>query len=171
VTIEIAEGAKLTVDGTEVAVPSGKQTFVTPTLDPNRVYFYEMKAAAKKDGKDVSVSKRISVKAGQTVSVKLTELKPWTAPKPDNKEETAQISVKLPKEAQLYVDGVLCPLTSAERAFDTPPLAKGKTFQYTLKAEITREGKTVSETKRISVAAGKQVAVEFEKLPVLAASR
>ena len=167
VTVEIAEGAKLTVDGKAVEVKGGKQTFVTPELDPSRIYFYEMKATAKKDGKDVAANKRVSVKAGESVTVTLKELKPWTAPKPD-KEETALINVRLPEEAKLFVDGVLCPLTSSERSFDTPPLERGKSFSYTLKAEIIRDGKTVSETKRIAVEAGRTVSVEFAKLPAVA---
>jgi uncharacterized protein (TIGR03000 family) len=170
VTIEIAAGSKLTVDGKEVTFAGNSQTFVTPALDPSRIYFYEMKATGQKDGKPVAATKRVSVQAGHTIKVDLKDMKSWTAPKPE-KEEAALINVKLPDDARLYVDGVLCPLSSGERTFDTPALERGKTFHYTLKAEITRSGKTVSETQVVEVEAGKQVAVEFNKLPVVAASR
>ncbi len=170
VTIEIAAGSKLTVDGQAIALEGNSQKFVTPELDPSRIYFYEMKATGVKDGKPVAVTKRVTVQAGQSVKVDLSQLKGWTAPKPD-KEEAAMINVKLPSEARLYVDGVLCPLTTSERNFDTPALERGKTFHYTLKAEMIRDGRTVSETQRVAVEAGKLVAVEFAKLPVLAASR
>jgi len=151
-------------------MPATSQTFVTPALDPSRIYFYEMKAVAQKDGKPVAATKRVSVQAGHTVKVDLKDLKSWTAPKPE-KEEAAVLNVKLPEEARLFVDGVLCPLTSGERTFDTPALERGKTFHYALKAEVNRGGKTVSETQVVEVEAGKRIAVEFNKLPVVAASR
>jgi len=170
VTIEIAAGSTLTVDGKEIPLAGTSQTFVTPALDPSRIYFYEMKATAQKEGKPVAATKRVSVQAGSVVRVDLKDLKSWTAPKPE-REEAALLNVKLPDDARLFVDGVLCPLTTGERTFDTPALERGKTYHYTLKAELTRGGKTVSETQVVEVEAGKRVAVEFNKLPVVAASR
>jgi uncharacterized protein (TIGR03000 family) len=169
VTIQVAEGATLSVDGKTVVMTAPSQTFVTPELDTKRTYFYDMKATAKKDGKELSTSKKVAVRAGEKITVDLRDLKPWKAPNPDKEE--ASLSVKLPAEAKLYVDGVLCPLTSAERVFETPPLAKGKQFTYTLKAELVREGKTLTETKRVPVEAGKRVSVEFGNLGVATASR
>jgi uncharacterized protein (TIGR03000 family) len=169
VTIQVAEGAKLTIDGKAIAMTGTTQTFFTPELDPSRVYFYEMKATAKKDGKELSANKKVAVRAGEKVKVDLRELKPWKAPSPEKEE--ASLSVKLPADARLYVDGVLCPLDSSERNFETPPLEKGKQFTYTLKAEVVRDGKTLSETKRVPVEAGQQVSVEFGNLTVATASR
>jgi uncharacterized protein (TIGR03000 family) len=169
VTIQVAEGSKLTIDGKAIAMTSATQTFVTPQLDPSRVYFYEMKASAKKDGKELSANKKVAVRAGEKVTVDLRDLKPWKAPAPE--KDQASLSVKLPADAKLYVDGVLCPLESAERIFETPPLEKGKQFTYTLKAEVVREGKTTSETKLVPIEAGQQVSVEFGNLTVATASR
>jgi uncharacterized protein (TIGR03000 family) len=68
------------------------------------------------------------------------------------------------------VDGVECPLATDTRAFDTPSLQPGQQFYYTVKAEVVRDGKPVSETRRVIFEAGKKIDVEF-RLPVETARR
>jgi uncharacterized protein (TIGR03000 family) len=64
----------------------------------------------------------------------------------------------------LYIDGVACPLTSSTRTFETPSLQTGQRYYYILKAELVRDGQTLSEQRRVIVEAGKQVTVEFTEL-------
>jgi uncharacterized protein (TIGR03000 family) len=73
----------------------------------------------------------------------------------------AHVVVKLPAEARLFVDDKPCPLTSATRAFDTPDLQPGQAYYYTLRAEVTRDGRLVSESKRATFRAGEESVVEF----------
>ena len=82
----------------------------------------------------------------------------------------ARIIVRVPADAKLTVDGVDCPLTTETRAFDTPNLQPGQQFYYTVQAQVTRDGKSVSEIKRVIFEAGSSVDVEF-RLPVETASR
>ena len=51
----------------------------------------------------------------------------------------ARLTVKVPEDARLYVDGVRCPLTTDTRTFDTPELEAGRKYSYTLKAEVVRD--------------------------------
>lgn len=98
---------------------------------------------------------------------------PAPAPKPVEKKAeaaSARITVRLPADAKLSVDGVECPLASDTRAFETPRLQPGQKFYYTVKAEVVRDGKPVSETKRVIFEAGRQIDVEF-RLPVESARR
>jgi uncharacterized protein (TIGR03000 family) len=168
VTVQTPEGAKLTVDGKEIELTSTSQTFVTPELDPKRTYFYEMKATIKKDGKELSINKRVAVKAGEKVTVDLSDLKRWKGPKPDDDEENGEVKVSLPAEAKLFVNGTLCPLDSDERTIETPALKKGKVYHYTLKAELKLADRTVIQTKRVSLQAGKVTKVAFEELTAVA---
>lgn len=75
--------------------------------------------------------------------------------------ETARVTVHLPAAARLYVDGILCPLTSDTRAFDTPPLRPGRDYAYILKAELVRDGQTVTNSKRVLVRSGETSSVDF----------
>ncbi len=79
------------------------------------------------------------MRAGQTSAADFTKLT-------TQGKDAARVTVKLPADARLYVDGVPCPLTSATRSFDTPELDAGRSYYYTLKAEVVRDGETHAAT-------------------------
>lgn len=81
-----------------------------------------------------------------------------------NGRNVAHITVNLPSDARLWVDDVVCPLTSSTRSFDTPVLQPGQKYYYTLKVEVDRNGQTLSEARRVYVAAGQQVSVDFNSI-------
>jgi uncharacterized protein (TIGR03000 family) len=74
----------------------------------------------------------------------------------------ATIVVSLPAEAKLIVDGKPTKAASARRYFISPALEQGQDYFYTLKAEFTRDGQTVSTSKRVTVRAGVESLVTFE---------
>lgn len=79
-------------------------------------------------------------------------------------ETPARITVRLPADARLSVDGVDCPLTSDTRTFDTPAIAPGQKFYYLLTAEVVRGGRPVAQTRRVDFRSGEDVIVSFEDL-------
>jgi uncharacterized protein (TIGR03000 family) len=93
------------------------------------------------------------------------------ARRPAQTGERARVTVHLPADARLFIDDTDCPLTSDTRVFETPPLEPGRSFYYTLKAEVTRDGKPRVASQQVIVEAGKQVTVEFKNLPALATAR
>jgi uncharacterized protein (TIGR03000 family) len=97
------------------------------------------------------------------------EKKPETLQKPESKgkEEAklpapATIVVNLPAEAKLTIDDAATTSTSSTRVFASPALEPGRDYFYTLKAEVVRDGKTVTATKRITVHAGEETQVSLE---------
>ncbi|HMF14957.1 MAG TPA: sulfatase-like hydrolase/transferase, partial [Gemmataceae bacterium] len=64
--------------------------------------------------------------------------------------EVIVITVRLPADAVLEIDGFKTESTGQVRTFETPPLSAGKTYSYTLKA--TSQGKEVS--RKIEIAYG-----------------
>jgi uncharacterized protein (TIGR03000 family) len=73
----------------------------------------------------------------------------------------AKVIVSLPAAAKLAIDGNATTSTAAERTFVSPALEAGKDYQYTLTAELVRDGKNVTETKTIIVRAGETTNVNF----------
>ncbi len=78
----------------------------------------------------------------------------------------ATLRVHLPADAILYVDGKLTSSASGTRQFVSPPLDPNKNYHYSLKAEATRDGKTVTTTRRVDVRAGRteEVYLNFDNL-------
>ena len=88
----------------------------------------------------------------------------------DKKPEAASaapavIYVSLPADATLTIDGNATRSTSASRSFVTPVLPKGQEFNYTLKAEVVREGQTYSVIRRVTVQGGVDTRINLE-IPV-----
>src|SRR5262249_32665187 len=86
--------------------------------------------------------------------------------KDENKDEAAaaapaRITVHLPADARLTVDGEPTTSTSAVREFVSPALPAGQAFRYTLQAEFTRNGKAVVVKKDVIVKAGLRTEVRF----------
>ncbi len=93
-------------------------------------------------------------------------------PRPKETAAPARLVVKLPADARLFVDNDPCPLTSATRSFNTPELRPGVTYQYTIRAEVARQGRTVAQSRRVIVRAGEETVVEFGAMDAVeAASR
>jgi uncharacterized protein (TIGR03000 family) len=76
----------------------------------------------------------------------------------------AKVTVRLPADAKLWVDGKPTKQTGPVREFVTPPVLRpGQAYQYTFKAEWTDGGKTVTRERPVAVRATAAVAVDFAK--------
>jgi uncharacterized protein (TIGR03000 family) len=76
----------------------------------------------------------------------------------------AKLNIELPVDAKLYVDGQLTTSTTETRIFTTPALQGGLTYFYDLKAEISRDGVTHTESKRVIVRSGDSIRTSFAVL-------
>src|SRR5262245_39154683 len=76
--------------------------------------------------------------------------------------QPAQMLVTLPADANLTIDGYVTKSTSSQRLFTTPALEVGKSFTYTLKATVERDGKPETLTRTVKVRGGEQTRVELD---------
>ena len=76
-------------------------------------------------------------------------------------EAPATILVNLPADARLSIDGNATTSSSDRRTFNTPVLPVGEQFQYTLRAEILRDGRNIVETQQVNVRGGEETVVDF----------
>jgi uncharacterized protein (TIGR03000 family) len=141
-------------------------TFTTPPLEPGKASFYDFEVTVVRDGKNIARTKRVSIRAGEVVRLAYADMKSsdtnWTKDK--TAAAPAHITVRLPADARLTVDGVDCPLTSATRTFETPELAPGQEYFYILKIKVLRDGRQIEQTRRVAFRSGERVAVSFENL-------
>ena len=154
-------GMTFSIEGMELKIaPDGK---TAPSSVEQRLKALEAENKALRD----QLKRMEGDKPGKPRKpAKPSETNEATAPAP------AHVVVKLPAEARLFVDETPCPLTSATRSFDTPILDPGQEYFYTLTAEVMRDGRTVTATRKVTVRAGAESVVEFGAMqPVLSASR
>ncbi len=83
----------------------------------------------------------------------------------NNSAAPARVSISLPADAKLYVDGQLTrTMDKSFRTFATPDLDNGQEYRYVMKAEVVRNGVVQSETKTVIVRAGAEISEEFATL-------
>ncbi len=91
---------------------------------------------------------------------------PYVPPLPDEwpAVASARVTVRLPADAKLWVDGKPTKQTGAVREFVTPRVLKaGLTYQYTLRAEWAADGKMIVRDKPVKVRATGASEVDFTK--------
>jgi uncharacterized protein (TIGR03000 family) len=170
VVVKADTEVQIKVNGQVTPRRSSEETYNSPALVPGRTYSYTVVAELTRDGKTYTDTKDIVVQAGRQSVVDFTSLGTTaTATKAEPESAPASVTVVLPADAKLTVNDVAVSATG-KQTFQTPKLEKGKSYFYTVKAEVVRDGKTVTETRRIDVAAGKEVTVDFTT-PTLTASR
>ncbi len=153
--------AALLANGQSIEHTKAEQVFTTPDLDPAKTYVYDFRVEVVRDGKTVTRNQRVTVEAGKQSRADFSELSRDDAP--------AHVTVKAPTDARVTVDDVEVPATA--RTFNTPALEAGRTYYYTVAAEMTRGGKAVSDSSRVLLEAGKDVSVEFVEPSVATAGR
>jgi uncharacterized protein (TIGR03000 family) len=80
---------------------------------------------------------------------------------------TARVTVNLPSDARLWIENVECPLTSEVRSFKTPTLNPSQLYFYNIRAEIVRDGRTITETQRVTITPGEEARVDFNNSGVI----
>jgi uncharacterized protein (TIGR03000 family) len=83
----------------------------------------------------------------------------------------ATIVVELPADAKLLIDDTTTTSTGANRVFQSPELNPGKTYRYTLTAEVVRNSKPVKIEQVVEVKAGETTPVRMTEPTVSAAQR
>lgn len=96
-----------------------------------------------------------------------SDLSPSVSTSPDYGTEVAaadtaaHITVRVPANTEVWLDGVKMSSTGLVREYQSPPLTPGKGYHYEVRARWSANGQTVTQTKSVSVAAGSRVTVSF----------
>ncbi len=83
-------------------------------------------------------------------------------------DDSARITVTVPEGAEVWFDGHKTRATGAVRVFETPELATGKRYGYTVRARWEADGHEVTQTKDVVVTPGAELQIAF---PTSSASR
>jgi uncharacterized protein (TIGR03000 family) len=84
---------------------------------------------------------------------------------PEGALAAAELTVVVPADAEVFVDGELTRQKGTERRFTTPPLVGGKRYTYDVRARWKEGGKPVEQTRKVPVRAGARVRVDFLSPP------
>jgi uncharacterized protein (TIGR03000 family) len=75
----------------------------------------------------------------------------------------AKLVIEKPVDARLFVDNIPVAADTASKTFTTPELSPTQAYYYMVRIEMTREGKPVTETRRVIVRAGETATETFRE--------
>ncbi len=75
--------------------------------------------------------------------------------------QVALLSVNVPAEAKIFVNGNATTSTGTQRQYVSRGLEAGNRYAYEVKAEIVRDGQTITETKNVTLGPGEQASLAF----------
>jgi len=151
VVVRLPADAKLYANDTLTNLSSAERSFSTPSLEKGQDYQYSMKVEYTRDGKTVSDSQIVKVRAGEVSVVEFV----------DKSTAISTIKFVAPEGAKLFVENKLL---GTSGSFKTPELTKGAEYAYSVRAELNRDGKTEASTQRVVFKAGEAVTVDFMDL-------
>jgi uncharacterized protein (TIGR03000 family) len=73
----------------------------------------------------------------------------------------ARVVFKLPENAKLYVEGQLIENAAEIKTFRTPVLEAGKSFVYSIRVEVSKDGETMVGETTVNVQAGREESVDL----------
>jgi uncharacterized protein (TIGR03000 family) len=85
-------------------------------------------------------------------------------------DTAAKLIIEKPADAKVYVDDHAVKSEGVRNSFSTPSLDPTQTYYYMVRVEMTRDGKPVSETRRVVVRAGETVQETFREPTVATAA-
>lgn len=153
VVVRLPADAKLYANNELTQLSSGERVFATPALQTGLEYQYTMKVEYTRDGKTVTDSSVVKVRAGETSVVAFVDKAAPTA--------VSQIKLVAPEGTKIFVDNSASAIPASNPDFKTPALVKGQEYAYLFRAELNRDGKNYSQTQRVVFKGGESVTVDF----------
>ncbi len=151
----VRDGETLTITK-KVNIRGGKST----TVDFNDILSGKARSATDQSAKALPEVKIESNSNANGISRTMDEVPTVKPPVMDH----AKFTVKLPEGATLFVNGAKNERSELVRLFTTPTLALGKSYQYVMKAEITRNGLPEYQEQKIDFQAGDNLTIDFTSL-------
>jgi uncharacterized protein (TIGR03000 family) len=161
-TVIVPAEARIFVNGKLTTTPGTQRQYISRDLSPGYRYTYRVRAEMKQDGKTLAETKVVEIRAGESKALSF-DFNSAVAEEDNDNDPATRLTVRLPKDAKLFLAGKETKSTGAERTFRTGRMADGQTWDnYTVRAVAIRDGREVTREKTISLRAGGSHELSFE---------
>jgi uncharacterized protein (TIGR03000 family) len=83
-------------------------------------------------------------------------------------DTSAHVTVSVPADAEIWLEGTKTTSTGSVREYQSPPLTPGIRYTYEVRARWNENGQQVTQTQQVKVTAGAHVSVKFPVQPTKA---
>ncbi len=155
-TVTVPEDAKVYVNNRLTKTPGTRRTYVSRGLVDGFDYTYEIRAEIERDGKTVTRSRVVNLRAGQRADVAID------FSQPQNEAETT-LTVYVPEDAEVYLEGKKTSSRGKVRQFRTSMLKPGEKWEdYTVRVVWNRDGRKLTQERKITLEGGQVRELSFE---------
>jgi uncharacterized protein (TIGR03000 family) len=88
-----------------------------------------------------------------------------------SKERSAVINLRVPSDAKVWFDQSQMKQTGTMRSFESPLLDVGSEYAYQIRIQVKRDGKDITETRRITLRAGDVINLTLGSSPEVDVTR
>jgi uncharacterized protein (TIGR03000 family) len=154
-TVNLPRDAKVLVNGIPTRSTGDMRRYVSRNLNPGFNYTYEVTAEAMVNGKPVTQTKTVHLRAGDQVQLAFDL-------QSQESIETA-LTLHVPSDAKVLLAGNETRGSGPVRTFRTTKLDGGKTWaRYTVQVTVLRGGENLTKEKTITLRAGDQTELTFD---------
>jgi len=164
IVVYVPEEAKLFVNGHQMKSAGEIRRFVARNLQRGKTYGYELRAEMVRNGAKLVRKESVDLKGGrfEEVAFDFTDTVAMARPVAESNPET-QLTVVVPVDATVYLDGADTVSVGNVRKFVTNDIARGNTWKdYEVRVEFERDGKKIVKTRKVTLLAGEKQEVEIE---------
>ncbi len=154
-TVRLPAESKFYVNDRATLSSGEEREFIARRLVFGKTYTFEVKAVLEKDGKTEERTEIVSIRGGDNREIAFDFSKPESL--------ITSVEIQVPENAKVVLAGVPTKRMGLVRTFQTTELEKGQAWEdYTVVATIEKDGKTIEQTKTLTVVAGEAHKVEFD---------
>ncbi|MCH8042263.1 MAG: TIGR03000 domain-containing protein [Planctomycetes bacterium] len=155
VALQVPSRAKVFINGRATASTGPMRQFVSRGLTPGYAYQYEIRAEINRNGRLVSDTKTLTLRAGEQASLR------FDLPQQAQRVETT-VSIQVPANAKVFLAGSPTKSTGRERTFTTTRLTAGQAWEnYTVRVVADVNGQSVTQSRTIKLIGGEDQTLTF----------
>jgi uncharacterized protein (TIGR03000 family) len=154
-TINVPVDARVLVNGMPTRSTGDLRRYVSRNLNPGFDYSYEVTAEANIDGKAVTQTKMVHLRAGDRVELAF-DLR-------TREPVETGLTIHVPSDARVFLAGNETRGNGPVRTFRTTKIDGGKAWSmYAVKVTVVRDGEDLTKEKTITLRAGDQAELTFD---------
>ena len=160
--VEVPEDAKLFINGSLTSLSGGVRNFATTGLTAEKQYEYELKMVVDRGGKAVEQTRTVWLVAGEQQTVTLTSADS-IGPAEGQRHATTNLTLRVPQDAQVWIEGHLTSPTGPVRTFSTGAIREGEDWEgYEIRVARVVDGREVAVVKNITLTGGRDLEVAID---------
>ncbi|MEX0586541.1 MAG: TIGR03000 domain-containing protein [Pirellulales bacterium] len=161
-TVNVPADAKIYVNGKLTSTPGTQRQYISRDLSPGYRYTYRVKAEINQDGKKLTETKTVEIRAGESKAIGF-DFGSAIAEENIESDPATRLTVRVPADAKLFLAGRETKSTGELRTFRTARMEDGQTWDnYTVRAIAMRDGREITREKTITLRAGASHELAFD---------